>query len=105
MGWKSFDYTCPKCGERKVGEVVEETLKDEVTCDNCCGNHAKPTLMARDDSAPHTFTAIIPTYTGSARFKAGYQHKHVDRPSTKTQVGYGGSVSADHPTGSTKNKD
>lgn len=50
------------------------------------------TQMTRLISAPKTLTTIVPTYPGSQKHKAGYVHRHVNRPATKTQVGVGGGV-------------
>jgi len=97
MGWKSFDYVCPHCSAQKIGEIVDDEEECEVLCDAC--NNP----MERKHPAPRTFSTIVPTYTGSAKYKAGYVHKHVNRPAEKTQMGYGGGVSQAHPTGSTKN--
>ena len=63
------------------------------------------TKLVKLMGAPVTLTTIVPTYPGSQAKKAGYVHKFGNRAATKTQVGYGGSVSTAHPTGSTKNVD
>lgn len=89
-----YDYTCPKCQAEQ--ENVLAKYDEEVRCEKC------KAVMTRDQPAPHMFTTIVPTYTGSAKYKAGYVHKHGNRPATKTQVGYGGGVSADNPTGGGK---
>ncbi|MGD9209123.1 MAG: zinc ribbon domain-containing protein [Desulfobacteraceae bacterium] len=80
---KIYDYECPQCGKFKQNTLVNE--KEHIFCE--CG-----TLMTRLMCAPKILTTIIPTYPGSQRRKAGYQHKHVNRPATKTQVGVGGGV-------------
>lgn len=88
-----YDYVCP-CGY--TSEELVKNAEEEVRCPECnC-------LMEKQDSAANIFTTIIPTYPGSSRHKAGHIHQHVNRPATKTQVGYGGSVSKDHPTGGGK---
>lgn len=88
-----YDYTC-ECGHTLTNELAKSD--EEVLCKKC----GKP--MTKEMGAPHIFSKIVPTYPGSGKHKAGYVHKHVNRPATKTQVGYGGSVSADHPTGGGK---
>jgi hypothetical protein len=88
-----YDFNCT-CGHVLTNALAK--LDEEVLCEKC----GKP--MTREMGAPHTFTSIIPTYPGSAKFKAGYVHKFGNRPATKTQIGYGGSVSKDHPTGGGK---
>lgn len=92
-----YDFTCTGC-DRKT-EETHSIAKAEagIKCSECSAP------LERHVGAPHTFTAIVPTYPGSKKFKAGYVHQHVDRPAEKTQVGYGGAVSTAHPTGSTKN--
>jgi len=90
-----YDYVCA-CGHQT--EDLVHDAEEEVICPKC------DKVMERQDSFPNIFSHIIPTYPGSQRLKAGYQHKYVDRAATKTQVGAGGSVSVDHPTGSLKNK-
>ena len=74
--------------ECTCGAVADELLEqgEVFPCPTC----SKP--MTRMIGAPHMFTTIIPCYPGSARFKAGYVHKYVNRPATKTQVGYGGGI-------------
>ena len=89
-----YDFECA-CGAELENELAK--VDEEVTCPNC------GKVMTRLVGAPHMFTTIIPTYPGSGKHKAGSVHKFANRPATKTQVGYGGSVSADHPTGSTRN--
>jgi len=86
---KIFDFECPKCNVRK--EIFVLFDEEEVICKAC------NVRMEKILSAPKVFTAIIPTYPGSQRRKAGYAHKHVNRPATKTQVGCGGGLSPEHP--------
>lgn len=90
MSLKVFDYECPSCGAVREGVLVDGA--EEVHCINSNCNADEPTVMTKLMSAPNTFSKIIPTYPGSQRRKAGYQHKHVNRPATKTQVGVGGGV-------------
>lgn len=95
-----YDLSCPNCEHEEPNALYSiKEVEDGVKCPEC------DTVMERAMGAPNIFTTIIPTYPGSQKHKAGYQHLHVNRPAEKTQVGFGGSVSADHPTGSTKNKD
>lgn len=91
-----YDYECT-CGTRVDNELAK--LDEDVHCPKC------KAVMTRLDCAPKTLTTIVPTYPGSKRHKAGYVHKHGNRPSEKTQMGYGGGVSSDHPRGSLSNKD
>lgn len=94
-----YDFTCPDCGHtvEQINTIAE--AEAGVKCPEC------DAVMERAVGAPHTFTTIIPMYPGSKQHKAGYVHQFGNRPAEKTQVGYGGGVSVDHPTGSTKNKD
>jgi predicted nucleic acid-binding Zn ribbon protein len=98
--YKTVEFQCTECKEIRE-ELIDTSNPDELIegCEHCNAP------MERVLSSFATFNKIIPTYPGSQRRKAGYQHKHVNRPATKTQVGAGGSVSVDHPTGSTTNKD
>lgn len=91
-----YDFVC-KCGAELKNELAK--IDEEISCPEC------GETMVRQMGAPNIFTTIIPTYPGSQKHKAGHVHKFTNRPATKTQIGYGGSVSADHPTGSTRNKD
>jgi putative FmdB family regulatory protein len=91
-----YEYTC-ECGHQF--EDLVRNAEEEVACPEC------GQIAERQDSFAHIFGTIIPTYPGSQQRKAGYQHKHLNRAATKTQVGAGGSVSADHPRNSTRNRD
>lgn len=82
---KIYDYECPHC-KRTRNNVLVATINERIECTWCS------TPMTRLMCAPHTFTTITPTYPGSQRHKAGYIHKHVNRPATKTQVGVGGGI-------------
>lgn len=81
---KVYDYECPKCSAVQENVLVDD--EEEVRCVEC----SEP--MVRLMSAPNMLTKIVPTYPGSQRRKAGYQHKYPNRPATKTQVGVGGGV-------------
>lgn len=66
---------------------------DDVPCCEACTEETDSYVpMHRLISAPRTFTTITPTYPGSKKLKAGYQHKFINRPATKTQVGVGGGI-------------
>lgn len=91
---KVYDYLCD-CGTRLPNHLVV-TEMENVRCPTC------GLLMERLHPCAHQFATITPTYPGSKAFKAGYVHQFKNRPAEKTQVGYGGSVSADHPTGGGK---
>lgn len=81
---KVYDFECLFCGTRLLNQLVDD--EDKLICHKCSK------YMTRLISAPKILTTIIPTYPGSQKHKAGYQHKHVNRPATKTQVGVGGGV-------------
>jgi len=81
---KVYDYQCPDCGAVRENVLVENE-NEVVECD--CG-----ATMTRQHPAPNMLEKIIPTYPGSERRKAGYAHKYVNRPATKTQVGVGGGI-------------
>ena len=92
-----YDYVCPKCEHEQLNVIVK--YAEEVRCEKC------DTVLTRQHPSPNIFTTIVPTHTDSQRLKAGYVHKFGNRPATKTQVGYGGSVSKNHPTGGGKAQD
>lgn len=81
------DFECA-CGHTEEQLVQPD---EEVRCPECNA------IMQRCLGSPHIFSTIIATYPGSKKLKAGYQHQHVNQPATKTQIGYGGSVSNDNP--------
>lgn len=71
------DYTCTVCDE--THELL--VAKDEVpACPTC-----KSTAL-NSHPGGNLFNKIIPTYPGSAKLKAGYAHKHVNRPAEKISV-------------------
>jgi hypothetical protein len=82
-----YDFECA-CGYTHEYLV---TPTENVPCPLC---HL---VMKRCISSPRLFTTIIPTYPGSKKLKAGYEHRYINRPATKTQVGYGGSTSTNNP--------
>jgi transcription initiation factor TFIIIB Brf1 subunit/transcription initiation factor TFIIB len=92
-----YDYQCPNCNQVKENVLIDTNEEEEIRCDDC------DVVMDKQQPAPSTPTATVPTYPGSQRHKAGYVHKFGNRPATKTQIGPGGSVSVDHPTGSKTN--
>jgi hypothetical protein len=103
MNLKSFDYECPRCGRIQENVLVTKEEEDNTFCGECSEETGENVRMVKHQPAPSTPTTTVPTYPGSQKLKAGYQHKFTNRPATKTQIGPGGSVSVDHPTGSTKN--
>lgn len=94
MALKVYDFGCAACNFILYNQTVSEN--DIIPCPIC------EVAMQRQMPAPQTLTTIVPTYPGSAKYKAGYVHKYGNRPAEKTQIGYGGSVSKDHPTGGGK---
>lgn len=95
-----YDFECDNCQHKVDDELCTLAEADEgLSCPACGGR------LRRLDCAPRVLTTIVPTYPGSQKHKAGHVHKHVNRPATKTQMGYGGGVSSDHPRGSLSNKD
>lgn len=84
-----FDYKCPCCAYLQENVLVDHD--EVVSCEAC------QTPMERLISAPHSFSAIVPTYPGSKFAKAGYQHLRDNRPATKLQIGPGGGQSAENP--------
>ena len=91
---KVYDYECD-CGKKLSNHLVGSP-NENVRCPVCS------LLMERLHPSVHQLTTIVPTYPGSKVHKAGHVHKFGNKPSEKTQIGYGGSVSADHPTGGGK---
>jgi hypothetical protein len=87
MPTKLNDYECPECGD--VHEVLVHTGGGEDN-DTKCPKCDVP--MVALTGATHTFTTIVATTLTSKKHKAGYAHKYVNRPATKTQVGAGGGV-------------
>lgn len=78
-----YDFKCNTCGLEfddivSCGVIV-------VLCPNCSNNASK--IFRK---AAVTLTAIIPSYPGCLKKKAGYVHSHGDKPSKKLQSGYGG---------------
>lgn len=72
---KCFDFLCPACEH-----VFEEFVREDsvVECPEC---HASPATKRL--SGGHLFTVIKATTLTSKKYKAGYQHSHVDRPKEK----------------------
>jgi hypothetical protein len=90
---KVFDYKCPKCGMVKENVMVTAEEEDMTFCGDCSAEDPEnPVLMEKLIGGTVSFTKTIPTYPGSQRRKAGYQHKYVNGPATKTQVGVGGGI-------------
>lgn len=89
---KVFDYHCPVCDRTYKDQLVTAKEEDNVFCGECSTKELNVPLE-KLIGAPRQFTTITPTYPGSKRHKAGYQHQFVNRPATKTQVGVGGGIS------------
>lgn len=81
------DFHCPQC------KTTLEDLVLDAYCPPCPACQTPMERILGESTGPGILTTIIPTYPGSQRRKAGYQHKHINRPATKTQIGPGGSVS------------
>ncbi len=89
---KVFDYHCPQCNRTYPDQLVTAEEEDTAFCGECStAEHNVP--LEKLLGAPKQFTTIVPTYPGSKKKKAGYQHLHVNRPATRTQVGVGGGIS------------
>lgn len=80
---KCFDFLCPACEHVFEAFVGEDAV---VECPEC---HASPATKRL--SGGHLFTVIKATTLTSKKYKAGYQHSHVDRPKEK--------ISSQVPTG------
>ena len=96
---KCYDYQCPRCERIHANQLEEEG--DSFFCGEC-GQEGHKITLERLMPGPKTLTTIVPTYPGSKALKAGHAHKFNNRPAEKTQIGFGGSVSKDHPTGGRK---
>jgi len=72
---KSFDFICPAC-DHKFDALVRD--EDPTECPVC---HESPATKRL--SGGHLFTTIKATTLTSKKYKAGYQHSHVDRPKEK----------------------
>jgi len=77
MGWKSFDFECGTCAE-VFADLVSDAQPQPEACPSC----GATTGFARRMSAPAVMSTIVPSYPGSKRVKAGYQHTH-NRPAEK----------------------
>jgi len=84
------EFQCQDCKATKE-DLVDSTNPITTDCPKCGSFNLVPCLGIPTGSSIPTVT--IPTYPGCKRRKAGYQHKYVNRPATKTQVGVGGGVS------------
>jgi putative FmdB family regulatory protein len=73
------DYKCKSC--ETVFEALEMYSGEPITCPECSGECGRIYIKA-----PSDFKVIVPDYPGAKKRKAGYQHTHVDRPKTKTQI-------------------
>jgi len=91
MNMKVFDYKCPRCEREHERVYVTKDEEDKQFCGEC-STPDESVKLEKLIGGSTTFKKIIPTYPGSQKLKAGYVHKHVNRPATKTQVGVGGGV-------------
>ena len=90
MPTKLDDYVCPICERSR--EVLVHTGSNEDAEDLTCPTPDCEGVLQLALPAGHQFTTIVPTTLTSKKHKAGYAHKYVNRPATKTQVGFGGGV-------------
>jgi len=81
-----FDFTCRKCGAEHPNVLIDTDKDPTPQCSKCHIDLSVNMPLTKQ------FSTIVPTYPGAKAKKAGYQHLHVNRPATKTQVGYGGGV-------------
>jgi putative FmdB family regulatory protein len=72
---KMFDFNCPACNHNFDALAREG---DATECPSC---HESPATKRM--SGGHTFTVIKATTLTSKKYKAGYQHSHIDRPKEK----------------------
>lgn len=72
---KYFDFICEPCGHQFDALVRDDT---EVECPEC---HESPATKRL--SGGHLFTVIKATTLTSKKYKAGYQHSHLNRPKEK----------------------
>ena len=91
------EFICEQCSHT---ESILIDNHEPVTSHFCplCGGRLEPCLGVPGNGSTSIPTTTIPTYPGCARRKAGYQHKFVNRPAEKTQVGYGGGVTKGEPS-------
>ena len=84
----TYDYAC----DQGHTHEVRCSFADKPACEPCpeCGEPSKRVIT----QVPAVLTHVIPSYPGSKKVAAGYQHSHGDRRGTKTQSGYGGMVQA-----------
>jgi putative FmdB family regulatory protein len=73
--FKMFDFICPAC-DHKFDALVRDDA--EISCPEC---HESPATKRL--SGGHLFTVIKATTLTSKKYKAGYQHSHIDRPKEK----------------------
>ena len=69
--FKCFDFECQKCGETFEG-LVEGTEGQPEECPRCSSTAGFTKVL----SAVALAKKMVPTYPGSKRLKAGYQHTH-----------------------------
>jgi len=77
------DFEC-ECGH--VTEEVVSFKTKKIDCPECGAKMSRVFLKAAT-----VCTAMVPTYPGCKKSKAGYTHtSHADQDATKIQSGYGG---------------
>ena len=74
---KHFDFECSAC-QHTFDDYVEGVEGMPESCPSCGSSFS----FKKIPSAPTLLTEIIPSYPGSKRLKAGYQHTH-NRPAEK----------------------
>lgn len=79
---KCFDFECDKCGE-----IFEDLVEGAAGQPDKCPQCSSTTGFTRVLNAVALAKKVIPSYPGSKRIKAGYQHTH-NRPAEKpgTQI-------------------
>ena len=71
MAWVTYNFSCGKCAHR-FDDMVQREVGYPDECPEC---HATENFT-RFLSAPALMGTIVPSYPGSKRLKAGYQHTH-----------------------------
>jgi putative FmdB family regulatory protein len=74
--WKVYDYECQDCSFLDE-HFINTSSEEPILCEKCGSSN-----MRRCLSSPAVLTKIVPSYPGSKRVKAGYQHTH-NRPAEK----------------------
>lgn len=74
---KVFDFRCNNCKE-EFEDLVDISIPGGVECALCGSKDTQQIL-----SPVATLTAIIPSYPGCKRMRAGYVHSHGDKVADK----------------------